>query len=243
MYLLTAPNQFVSQPSCGPRPKAPRCGFLDLPAELRVAIYELLFRAPSTVVISPTNRHLPMYEILFRRSRGVQMAIYDPSLSFPRLPVAFLVTCRQINREGTEILYGQNKFLVEHVIPLGQGRDPYLGGYITHNFLLWHLRRSTLSLIRSIDFTASCRCGGVAFVHSEDKTRWTTNGAALCIALFPPSPIENAFHRGEMLAAPERLREVFSSINHNIMAHLGWTESSQERDHGFKCPSCGKWTL
>jgi len=61
--------------------------FLSLPARIRTRIYRILFR--------PHN-----------------LFLWDPYIQRPQLCASFLRTCRQVSRERSRVLYGENMFVV-----------------------------------------------------------------------------------------------------------------------------------
>ncbi|KAI9692095.1 MAG: hypothetical protein M1820_009530 [Bogoriella megaspora] len=88
--------------------------FLELPAEIRNLIYELL--------LISARQPVPMHK--FEKSSGVFRGRYDfPGRLNPEnedwpygaIPVNILATCRQINKEAAPILYGKNVFSVQAV--------------------------------------------------------------------------------------------------------------------------------
>ena len=86
---LVLPKGSIAETPGSPATKArsSRIGFLDLPGELRNMMYELILVTTKVFELNrPTN---------FRRS------------------AAFLRTCKQIEAEGTSILYGMNVFVFE----------------------------------------------------------------------------------------------------------------------------------
>lgn len=84
--------------------------FLDLIPELRNAVYELLFKSGSAVVISPRIHSAPDDECTDVACRQ------DPTSTYFvhgfQHSLALLRCCRQINREASGVLYGSNVFVV-----------------------------------------------------------------------------------------------------------------------------------
>ena len=91
----------------------PACSsFLGIPFELRLLIYEFLFLSPDRIVISPGKRQIrPKYRDTLRRGSGSPPAYFEVGPN-ERLAVQFLRTCKQINAEGTAVLYSRNTFLI-----------------------------------------------------------------------------------------------------------------------------------
>ena len=82
--------------------------FLDLPIELRLAIFEIILTVPATAFIQPpvTGHH------------GVDLVNHFPRpclepLPRPDFPISLLLTCRRICTDALPILYGRNTFQFE----------------------------------------------------------------------------------------------------------------------------------
>lgn len=72
---------------------------MDLPAEVRLLIYEMLFRDPVSVILVSTTLY--------------------PIPHDPRLPLAFLRVCKAIYTEALPVLYGRNTFRIPCLFPQG----------------------------------------------------------------------------------------------------------------------------
>ena len=95
-------------------------GFLDLPLELRLMIYELLLVDPDPVIISPRRRQIHARvctrpatnaNTYLRARRPTPEKFLEQKED--RLDVSILRTCRQVNFEGTGLLYGKNSFSMQ----------------------------------------------------------------------------------------------------------------------------------
>jgi len=82
--------------------------FLDLPIELRLDIFEIIFTVPATALIQPpvTGHHGD-------ETSGACPIPYIELLPRPDIPISLLLTCRQICTDALPILYGRNTFQFE----------------------------------------------------------------------------------------------------------------------------------
>ncbi|KAK1760798.1 hypothetical protein QBC47DRAFT_368228 [Echria macrotheca] len=166
-------------------PESSSSPFLRLPYELRLIIYELLFLSTDDyIAISRENRRIP----LGHGPHWVPGCRISARHPYPclwckcevfenRLAVEFLRTCRQVDVEGRRVLYGKNRFFVEHriVYPAKRGPahprvrewEPYMPilkeSFNPFGFFLWNLRCSTIRQIRHIEFAAGHKCHSVVF--------------------------------------------------------------------------------
>jgi hypothetical protein len=113
--------------------------FLDLPIELRLAIFEIIFTVPATVLIQPpvtghhgddpavTSTPIPYIELLPR----------------PDIPINLLLTCRQICTDALPILYGRNTFQFEF-----SSKSPW--SHYTNKFIK-QIGPSNCALLRSAE--------------------------------------------------------------------------------------------
>ncbi|KAK4614061.1 hypothetical protein CLAFUW4_09474 [Fulvia fulva] len=94
---------------------------LDLPAELRLRIYEYVLKEQDTISILYINRTISpgVYKMEFvrpghRRDKHHRGVIWDRRsrgwVPAPPSPTALLLVNKQINAEATKVLYGSNRF-------------------------------------------------------------------------------------------------------------------------------------
>jgi hypothetical protein len=98
-----------------------RTGFLSLPYELRLLIYELLLLSEHEIYISPRRRQIrarigtrpAANATYFSRGRPAMPSKYlEAAEEETRVHVEILRTCSMVNAEGTRLLYGKNRFVV-----------------------------------------------------------------------------------------------------------------------------------
>ncbi|KUJ20929.1 uncharacterized protein LY89DRAFT_419534 [Mollisia scopiformis] len=112
-----------------------RFNFMELPAELRLKIYELL-------LICNDDVELPC-DGLGDRERQIRLIRGVPLYPCPRPAVAIMQTCRLANEEGVPILWGKNTFAI--CLPVD----------LMEPFFLHRLRWSTIQHMASLTFTSN----------------------------------------------------------------------------------------
>ncbi|KAK4611569.1 hypothetical protein CLAFUW4_13131 [Fulvia fulva] len=108
----------------------PRTGFLDLPPEIRNAIYHLALNSHSALKIHYFSR-----EKIFRVT-----LVWNPQHSLPwavTLSTNLLRICRQVHNEATPILYGSNCFEIH-----GQDAQVFLRAIGSSKQFLRHIHYS-----------------------------------------------------------------------------------------------------
>ncbi|CZR54342.1 uncharacterized protein PAC_04226 [Phialocephala subalpina] len=111
-----------------------RFSLMELPAELRVKIYEHL-------LICDDDVELPS-DGLGEKERQIRTICGVPLHPHPRPAVAILQTCKLANEEGIPILWSKNSFAI--CLPID----------LTEIFFLHKLRWSTIHHISSLTFTS-----------------------------------------------------------------------------------------
>lgn len=137
--------------------------------------------------------------------------------------VAFLRTCKQVDREATPILYGKNIFFV--ALPkIGAPYDP------TASFL-WYMRKSTIPKVASITFLHGCYCPGWLIACSPIRKpvaakQWTATGKQLSKLYFPHYSLPHWMPLGK------NAREAYEHICRKIL------EDKTATSTGFICSQC-----
>jgi len=114
-----APAEFTGATDCRILADSNAVGFLDLPYELRLMVYELVLIDPDPIIISPRRRQIHARVCTrpatnantYLRARRPTPEKYLVQKE-DRLHVGILRACRQVNIEGTALLYGKNRFIV-----------------------------------------------------------------------------------------------------------------------------------
>ncbi len=83
-----------------------------MPYELRLMIYDLVLVAPEPVYITPWRRRFRMCDFARTLNLSPEMRLMPGYHGGRVLCVALLRTCKQINYEGTRVLYGKNHLVV-----------------------------------------------------------------------------------------------------------------------------------
>ncbi|KAL8874088.1 MAG: hypothetical protein Q9174_000524 [Haloplaca sp. 1 TL-2023] len=144
-----------------PMPKKQKTGFLDLPGEVRTAIYGFLVPRRKYRIKYIARKDQRPTELTYttlvqgyldgprptaeqgRRRRDFDLhkpwQRNQPSLPFrhPRGPASLLLVCKQINQDVTGILYGRNTFSFSNMRPMKQFLDT--------------LRPETRALVRALE--------------------------------------------------------------------------------------------
>ncbi|OTB05254.1 hypothetical protein M426DRAFT_320068 [Hypoxylon sp. CI-4A] len=192
--------------------------FFRLPVELRLEIYEYLLCSPNTIKISPALRQIRLQEL----------DLLQPTHRLPHAEI--LRTCKRINQEATDILYGKNKFII--AIRSWNCHSP-------KHFFLWNLRQSTMSDIASITFVFGCLCRTWVEDHynpAYKSKKWTTTGRHLTRFCFP--------HNKEPRSLPltkhirEAHRHIYEQIDGDTTAR--WPDSVHYVQYSFRriCGNC-----
>ncbi|KAL8971639.1 MAG: hypothetical protein Q9183_000962 [Haloplaca sp. 2 TL-2023] len=173
-----------------PAPKKKPTGFLDLPGEVRTAIYDHLVpvrnyriqyiprkdQRPTELTYTTLDQgrvHGPRPTAEQGRRRR-DFDIHKPwqrkelSLPFrhPRGPAALLFVCKQVNQDVTGIVYGRSTFSFSHMRPMKQFLDT--------------LRPETRALIRSLEII-HCTAGNPTMAHYQTfKDRHDACWDSLC---------------------------------------------------------------
>ncbi|KAF8864228.1 hypothetical protein BDZ45DRAFT_58244 [Acephala macrosclerotiorum] len=134
MDLASHDHYESSQPKMNLIQTKGRFSLMELPAELRVKIYEHL-------LICDEDIELPS-DGLGEKERQIRMIHGVPLHPHPRPAVAILQTCRLANEEGVPILWSKNSFAI--CLPID----------LTEIFFLNKLRWSTIHHISSLTFTS-----------------------------------------------------------------------------------------